>query len=270
MLGSLNRDDALPEAGAPRALLRCLRRVLPDDDVQRLVQRALLAAGRAELPKDDDDLVAFVRAHVMLALSQLTTPKNALALVDQLTAELAAGAARQPRSDAPRAASEPGRSAGPPQLSVPTPVLRQESGVHPTGLPRRASVVMVDADRFARASMARALVSAKCDVDVVDTTADLASLDSERTLDVIILRVKGGALGAAVKEAARFGGAAVIVCSDATRETAEDTLRKAGVTRFAVLGATVSSVDVVRQVGALVDAIATAYHEGVAARLRTT
>lgn len=129
------------------------------------VQNALRASRRTALPTDADALLDFVRAYLVAPLAEELGPRIVSALLDDLSNELAHA---RGRADAPP--SKPIAATDPPKSS---------------GVRFRASVLLCDADRFKRATLARSLLSTSFDVAAADSPLDIVSLDA--SIDVAIL-----------------------------------------------------------------------------------
>ena len=294
-------DIAPPESPAARALARCLRSVLPDDDAaQRILAKALQSAGRSEVPSDAVELLAFVRGHLVLFLSHATTPRNALALLDRLARELPeAGATWHKTGPRPRANDDdpetvraadlernPRHSGTVPHRPTPRLGLRAPSDLRPavtvpasatpnatpsdpaapakpappakpadsspslaTG--RRATVILVDPDRLARSSMARSLVSARCDVRTPDRAADLPAAIGDGVGVVMVVRADEEALVTTTPFLSRARQLPVVMCTNASVEIVERLLAGAGIERFAVLPKAASFAELMAHARAL-------------------
>jgi hypothetical protein len=166
-----DRSIALPPS--QRTLLRLLDSAFGDDHSGRvLIHAALRAARRSSLPVDGEQLLDFVRAYLVGPLTEELGARVVTHLLDDLAGDvmIPSGPPSAPRRGA---SNDPMRVTG----DMPT-----SSGVRV-----RASVVLLDGDRFARASLARSLVSTGCDVAVADGPLDLRSLDGR--VDVAIVNM---------------------------------------------------------------------------------
>jgi CheY-like chemotaxis protein len=124
------------------------------------LERVLALAGRDRLPDEPAEAVAFMRAHLLGALSADLGPRLTMALVDDFVECF----------DLPPPVAAP--SAPPP--SKPWAVARVSlKGRHLLPVPAELRVLLVDADRVGRASLARALVRARWDVSVVESAEDV-------------------------------------------------------------------------------------------------
>jgi hypothetical protein len=131
--------------------------------------RALAVAGHDALPDESGDLLVFVLGPLRSVLSAEIGPRLARALVEDFTARLD----DQPESERPRLGSS-----APPQ-SMPRAVARVSLRARSSQpAPPERIVLLVDADRVGRASLARALVRARWSVRVVESVED--ALDAVR------------------------------------------------------------------------------------------
>jgi CheY-like chemotaxis protein len=168
------------------------------DGARAAVAQALALAGREELPTSGSELVAFVRAHLLESLTEQVGPRLTMALLDDLAGQLD-----------PTTVPPPPDSQAPPS-SVPRPVAR--IAMHPVSAPRvrglRLGVLLVDADRVGRTTLARALLRADSNVTLVDTVADLvAVINADEVVDALLLDIAHPAAQAIV-EVARGGDVA--------------------------------------------------------------
>ncbi|HEX8793579.1 MAG TPA: hypothetical protein VF765_21700 [Polyangiaceae bacterium] len=144
------------------------------------VRQAMVLAGRDELPLTGPDIVAFVRAHLVTPLTDQIGPRLTLALLDDLVEKLGG-------EDAD--ASGEMQASVPPPASLPRPIARMRT--RRLSSPRvkpQFSLVLVDADRVGRSSVARALLRAKWDVTAVDTVSELvATLHAGEPIDMVLI-----------------------------------------------------------------------------------
>lgn len=164
---------------AVRALLRILETIIPDcRQRDRVVESALLDAGLTVLPESFEELLRFTRLHLPRFLADPDRPQLISAVLEDFEAE----------AELARLGADPNSSA---RMAVATRVpLPIGAGAHhasddepaPSSEPRprhknvafrdRPAVLVVDDDRFKRASLARALVQARCDVTVLDAAEE--------------------------------------------------------------------------------------------------
>lgn len=173
------------------------------EDARAVIERALVDAGRTELPDTGPELLAFVRAHLVPILSADVGPRLTMALLDDFVAKHEA-----------------------------------RSGVRDKEAPetRRRSVLLVDPDRVGRPALARALLRAGCHVTVVDAPRQLEELAAAgEPVDVAVIDVMHPArlpLLEGIVE--RFPGARLVVRSDSAEDT-RDLLAGLGASRFEVV-----------------------------------
>jgi CheY-like chemotaxis protein len=184
-----------------------------------LLDQALVRAGRDELPGSTSELVAFVRAHLLGPLSEEIGPRLTMALVDDLVAELG------------EPASVPAQPTVPP-ASVARPVAQSHHRSHP-GPP--LGIVLVDADRVGRTSLARALVRERWIVTVVDSERDVPSaLEGGAAIDVALVDASHPAATAIVLSLARAIPELPVVARSADAAHARATLGRIGLARLDV------------------------------------
>ncbi len=123
---------------------------------------------------------------------------------------------------------------------VPPEALRASTPPKPPPLaprPARPSVILVDGDRFGRASLARALVQAQCDVTVLDSASEVVTaLASGEWLDVVITDVDGVDVESMLRALQRLRPTTpVIAWTRATRAVAEHVLLTANVASFEII-----------------------------------
>jgi hypothetical protein len=190
--------------GAPqRALLMSLLEVAfgSAEPVRVLVEEALAAAAKQEVPPGGPELVTFVRAHLLAPLSEQIGPRLTMALVDDLVA-----AVERPSFRPTRASSFP-----PPSTS--RPVLRH--GFVPSSAHVRSAkpgVLLVDGDRVGRTTLARALLRADWEVTVIDAVSDLAAaLSSGDSIDVALVDMAHPLAEAVIESLARSHSSVAVV-----------------------------------------------------------
>ncbi|MBL8720882.1 MAG: hypothetical protein JNL79_33145 [Myxococcales bacterium] len=131
-----------------------------DPGARIFLQAALRTARRSTLPPDPATLLAFVRAHLVDTIADELGSEAVAAFLEEVSGALQTVSGLEIRDaddgTAPPAHRRPSER-GPPRLRV----------------------LLVHADRLARVGLARALVSGGCDVTVVETVVDLASILDE-------------------------------------------------------------------------------------------
>ncbi|MGZ3477712.1 MAG: hypothetical protein ACXVCJ_24660 [Polyangiales bacterium] len=181
-----------------------------------LIHASLRAARRTTLPTDSEHLLDFVRAYMVGALTEELGARTVTHLLDDLAAEMSIPIPASVRRAAP---TDPMRVTG----DMPT-----SSGVRV-----RASVVLLDGDRFARASLARSLVSSGCDVAVADGPLDLRSLDSD--VDVAIVNMTTADVAALLGALIAKEPDARVIAMTTDTHAAETLLRAVGVHTYRVV-----------------------------------
>jgi CheY-like chemotaxis protein len=156
-----------------------------------------------------------VRAHIVTLLTDQIGPRLTMAMLDDLLDKLGVEDA-DPSGDV--------QTSVPPPASMPRPIarMRPRPGSSPRVKPR-FSVVLVDADRVGRSTLARALLRAKWDVTAVDTAADMTStLQAGEPIDVLLIDAHHAELETIVASvvSARPKVAVVIRSWDAARSRA--------------------------------------------------
>lgn len=196
---------------AARALVEALEEAFDGDSGARIfLQAALRMARRSTLPSDPDVLLDFVRAHLMGMLAEEMGAIPATAFLDRIVVALGAMTRDEPplqgsgaresdvvwRDSARRLRSSPSLPAVEVDISAAVappssadvdsdpepPSSARESGRHRL----RIRTLLVHSDRFTRALLARHLLAAGCDVLVVETFVDLATM-VERTPAVAVV-----------------------------------------------------------------------------------
>lgn len=228
-----------PASAASNAALRAIRRaaITAFGDELRAssaVRAALGSARLSELPRELDALRDFAHAHLAPVMRGVVVPELVAALLDDFEEEIE------------HACAEGKPSASRISLDTARPTPSDSSEALPEDLAARSvarlvvsrpAVVLVDADRFGRASMARALVSGRCDVRVFDDVATaIEALASTDHSFVIVVEVTGvdveRMLGALV---ARHPEAPIIAWTRAQGADVAKMFVRAGVKRFEVV-----------------------------------
>jgi CheY-like chemotaxis protein len=215
-----------PESGAQRTLASLLEMAYGGvDEANAAVAQALAVAAREELPSSGAELVAFVRAHLIESLTDHIGPRLTMALLDDLALQL------------DPAAIPPARESEPPPSSVPRPVAR--INMHPGSSERvrgvRLGVLLVDADRVGRTTLARALLRAQSNVTLVDSVTDLvAVINAEEVVDVMLLDAAHPAAQPILELLVRSRPAAAVVARGGDIARTRAVLVDLGVARFDV------------------------------------
>lgn len=199
-LGASPREDVIAAAkpqstpnGAQAALLETLEAAFGGDPGSRIfLQAALRTARRASLPTDPDAILDFARAHLLDALTAELGPRAVAEFLEALTKavwarpasgvepvaevhvserDLAYESARRMRASNPALHAQPTGSQSTRGLPASLP------GTEPRSSSRaRLRMLLVHSDRFARASLARHLVAGGCDVTVIESFTDIATI----------------------------------------------------------------------------------------------
>jgi CheY-like chemotaxis protein len=202
------------------------------EPVDAVLEEALATAGRDELPDTGQELIAFVRAHLLAPLSDHIGPRLTMALVDDLVAQLDPGAARTDPSVPPSSMPRPIRSRAP---ASGRPGARGILESAPVSRGAPLGVLLVDDDRVGRTVLARALLRASCQVTVVDTTEDLtAALGSGDAVDVALVDAVHPAARAIVEVLGRDRPSAAVVARSNDPIHTRALLSQLGVTTFDV------------------------------------
>lgn len=175
-----------------RLIAACVDREL----ALRCLGLAMGEAGWYELPEDATALLAFVHEYLEPALAEELGPRTARTMVqdleeDALNQRYSGVRAVQARVDTdPMGGHGHNLTARPPAAPTtrPPPPAPPLTAAEPR---RRPTVAVVDADRFRRASLARALLSAGCDVVPFDDASELLRLfgpaGPDARLDAVVL-----------------------------------------------------------------------------------
>ncbi|MBL8721538.1 MAG: hypothetical protein JNL79_36465 [Myxococcales bacterium] len=183
-----------------------------DPGARIFLQAALRGARRATLPTDPETLLDFVRAHLLGPLTEELGGRAVVSFLDALERAL-----RTPVSDVEVSADvelddeslgigsreESGEVCRPSRLptALRPPPYEEISPRHTSSIPpsqrdsgavrARLRALLIHGDRFTRAILARQLVAAGCDVTVIETFVDIASVvDALPDLAVVDLDVR--------------------------------------------------------------------------------
>jgi hypothetical protein len=192
------------------------------EPVRTLIEEALAAAERAELPPGGPELVTFVRAHLLGPLSEHIGPRLTMALVDDLVAAVE------------RPSFRPARTSAPPP-SVSRPVARGSASSYPHGRSAKPGVLLVDGDRVGRTALARALLRADWEVTVIDAVSDLASvLASGDPVDVALVDMAHPLAEAVIESLARSDAHVAVVARSAEPAHTRAMLGRFGIASYEV------------------------------------
>lgn len=177
------------------------------DDGRAALERALRGAERTELPASVSDLLSFVRTGLLPVLSEDLGPRLTMTLLEDFIAA----------------------------YEIRTGVTVKESATRArvTPRPREQRVLLVDADRVGRTTLARGLARQKCLVTIAASLEELGQIArSGEEIDTAVLdgRLSSRLLFMEVI-ADRFPGVSLVVRTDA-EDTTRTLLHALGVERF--------------------------------------
>jgi hypothetical protein len=238
-------NSVATHVGAQQVFGRLLRLAVPDAERRSdILDAALGSSGKVEVPADPDELLDFVRRHVVPGLTKEVGSSLAETVVGDLVSEIR-GCATQSGRGAPTLAMPvvtprdegPPRSgafgSGPRRVQVALHASREAPPPSGEQIARRM-VFVVHRDRVLRAAVARALLGARFDVDAVDDVAALVPLlRPELGMVVIVLDVgatKLEVLRSLVETHDPFVVAIAVKPDEATK-----TLADSGVGRYVVV-----------------------------------
>jgi hypothetical protein len=149
---------------------------------QSVLRAALQSSGQAMIPERLEDLLVFVRAHLLPALSDQIGPRLATVVLADIDFAIQKEFRKRGRSEDPPSSGR--ERAEPPPPSSNTIVDSQLSqtsrnGVPSSGAKPRCAVLVVDRDRVGASMLARGIIHSGCDVAV----ADAATIDTAVTGD---------------------------------------------------------------------------------------
>ncbi|MBI2392910.1 MAG: hypothetical protein HYV09_25215 [Deltaproteobacteria bacterium] len=200
----MNAQD--PSRGpAQRALFRILETTIPDRALwERAVRSALLEARVDDLPEEYEDLLFFVRRHLVPHLDDSDRPWLVTAVLEDLEAEAeVARLGYDPNSSARMAiatripdkiptapaAEHDGGDEEPPSQEIPKAPSMPKIAARVT-FRERPAVLVVDGDRFKRAALARALLQLRCDVTVLDGGSEVVDvIRGHSPIDLLVIDV---------------------------------------------------------------------------------
>ena len=222
-----------PDSGPQRTLASLLEMAFGGAEAANAaIAHALVLAGREDLPATGSELMAFVRAHLLTPLSDQIGPRLTMALVDDLVAQL------DPAEVAPASSGiPPAPDSQAPPSSVPRPVARIK--MHPGSSPRvrglQLGVLLVDADRVGRTTLARALLRSQANVTLIDSVEDLAAvINGDEVVDAILVDATHPAAQAIVELLVRHRPDAAVVTRSSDPARTRALLLHLGVAKFDV------------------------------------
>ena len=278
----MSLDNLPPNNLAGQALERVLRLALPDEGAcKRVLQEALRSANRAELPTDGEELLGLVRAHLAPQLSKDVPPNLVFALLDDLKAEIEhQRAGRDPSSSSRMRAATSFPPAGDPSLAGAEgpPPLGDSTGAGPfpklqasvshlrraTATAMRSvaagavapavatppSVVVIESDRMTCAALARTLVGARFNVNVLESTAELSSwMQDHPERVVLVIDVMAEGVQAALQPiVSAHRTLSVVAWTDAASSVVEVALAALGLEHFGIAARAAGGAHVVHRV----------------------
>jgi hypothetical protein len=222
------RSESRPQAALHRILLAAYG---AEELVAGVIGSAMVTANRTSVPKGPRELIDFVKGHVLPIASADLGPRIAMALLDELAQELELELSDA--FDVPFPGTEAGSHE---RSSLAAPRL-------PTGLTSppvsgarvRPSVLLVDANRFQRSALARALVADGFDVRVSETVASLAAeLSSSEPLHLVVVDTDHPQIEALLERLVDSRPDLPVLATARAFGPATATLRAAGVQAFDV------------------------------------
>jgi len=244
MSGSAQNPGVAPSP-AQWALARMLDAAFDDREVAaRCMELALVNAGRRTVPQAIEEMLSFGREHLLPIMAEELGPRIVQALFDDLAAELA----RLRRSDIHSAMPRPLKSSIP-KLTVP-PIISEAPRSNPTiqspapneDASTRPVIAIVEADRWARASLARVLVQSGFDVLPLD--APTGAIDLPYEIDVIVIDVGESELDALSALCQRRPRLRVLAWTKLDAADAGQRLGAAGVAQHAAIPRTASTAQI--------------------------
>jgi CheY-like chemotaxis protein len=199
------------------------------EDAGAAIQRALHRAKRAEFPTSIPEILTFLRAGLVVVLSEDLGPRLTLTVLDDFIEKL------EVRSGVGVKQPEP-----PPSPRV--PVGRITTRPRSSTRARSLHVLLVDADPVGRSALARALLRERYRVTAIGSLEELGEVvRSDEELDVAVLDDRHPARLVVMETVVdRFPAAALVVRS-AQGAATRALLGAVGVGRFEVLSGTASS-----------------------------
>ena len=182
--------DALQ--ATPR-VLKVIDTVVGSEDRRRLVLRAALeSSGQATIPEKLEDLLVFVRAHLLPALSEQIGPRLATVVLADIDFAIQKEFRKRARQGGATAASRDERDSSEPPATRgalhDSPLTRtSRNGIPSSGRKLRCAVLIVDRDRVGASMLARGIIHSGCDVAVADGNTIDTAITGEFEPDVVVL-----------------------------------------------------------------------------------
>lgn len=230
-----DRVSSLLVTPSQRALRRLLSAAFDDPSrANETVLTALAQAELAELPDDAGTILDFARTFVAPIVSAAIGARLAQAFVADYEEELSALPT--------------------PPMPFPTPlspplIIPLDRSSTPRMAALSCSVLLVDADRLARAPLARALVRGGCDVTAVEDVAGTAAALRAEKIDVALLDADHAQFEGLIRAIAEAPGSVAIVARADSVATANSKLLASGARDFAVRPKTVPTAELLALIG---------------------
>lgn len=222
------------QGAGSRPLVEALEGVCGRAAAEALIADGLVEAGLSSLPATRDEVLAFVRRHLLSLVADALGALHAAQFFATFLSALDDAALPDPAP--PRSLVAP---------SPPPPPVRIE-------VAHRRRVVVVCASRSERQRLVRAFFHAGCDARVVERVADLVELEGlggPRPSAVVAQLASDEALATVTSIVARVPGLYVVAVVAGDAETdARARLHRAGIARCGVFSTAVRAEDLVRAV----------------------
>ena len=178
-------------------VLKVIDTVVGSEERRRLVLRAALeSSGHAAIPERLEDLLVFVRAHLLPALSEQIGPRLATVVLADIDFAIQKEFRKRARHDG--APSSEGSDSGPHDAPPSSSSGRDRSaderlmetsrnGIPASGRKLKCSVLVVDRDRVGASMLARSIIHSGCDVAVADAATIDTAMTGEFEPDVLVL-----------------------------------------------------------------------------------
>lgn len=234
--------------------MRILETTIPDRWTwEGALAGALAQAGLEDVPDDFEGLLDFVRVHLVRLLDDEERPWLVGSVLEDLEAEAEVARLGPDSLSSARMAvatripdklpkTEPAPMSGgfessePPQIPRLAPMPIDLTSVARLKIDRPA-VLVVDSDRFGRASLCRALVQGRCDVTSLDGGAEaITAIEGPDPIDVLVIDVDSTGATSILEALVRVRPETpVIAWTNSPAAIAEHVTRVAGVQIFEVL-----------------------------------